>query len=94
MASQPMVRGKRLTLREVSGRYGIAHEAVRERYYRAKKRGKDMVKPSQKVNQTRRLNSQGLKSPGSWDGPPRSSATIRPHTSISPTASVPPLGRT
>jgi hypothetical protein len=58
MARQPittLVRGERLTLREVSDRYGIAYEAVRERYYRAKKRGEDLVKPSQKASQTKRL---------------------------------------
>ncbi len=57
MAPQPiktLVRGKRLTLREVSDRYGIAYEAVRERYYRAKKRGEDLIKPSARVSQTRR----------------------------------------
>lgn len=58
MAPQPiktMVRGERLTLREVSDRYDIAYEAVRERYYRAKKRGEDLIKPSARVRQTRRL---------------------------------------
>ncbi|KTT57149.1 hypothetical protein NS337_00450 [Pseudomonas oryzihabitans] len=67
MARQPittLVRGKRLTLREVSDRYGIAYEAVRERYYRAKKRGEDLFKPSPRVSQTRRhvltLLEQGL----------------------------------
>lgn len=58
MARQPittLVRGEQLTLREVSDRYGIAYEAVRERYYRAKKRGEDLIKPSQKARQTKRL---------------------------------------
>nr|WP_314582244.1 hypothetical protein [uncultured Pseudomonas sp.] len=58
MARQPiktLVRGERLTLREVSDRYGIAYEAVRERYYRAKKRGEDLIKPSARVSQTKRL---------------------------------------
>nr|WP_288358088.1 hypothetical protein [uncultured Pseudomonas sp.] len=39
---------------EISERYSIAYEAVRERYYRAKKRGEDLIKPSAKVSQTRR----------------------------------------
>lgn len=58
MAPQPiktLVRGERLTLREISDRYGVAYEAVRERYYRAKKRGEDLIKPSQKARQTKRL---------------------------------------
>lgn len=58
MARQPittLVRGERLTLREISDRYGIAYEAVRERYYRARKRGEDLIKPSQKARQTKRL---------------------------------------
>jgi|GEM_PF-2530593 len=57
MAPQPikiLVRGKRLTLREVSDRYGIAYEAVRERYYRGKKRGEDLIKPSARASQTKR----------------------------------------
>lgn len=58
MARQPiktLVRGERLTLREVSDRYRIAYEAVRDRYYRAKKRGADLIKPSARVSQTKRL---------------------------------------
>lgn len=58
MARQPittLVRGERLTLREISDRYGIAYEAVRERYYRARKRGEDLIKPSQKARQMKRL---------------------------------------
>ncbi|MDK4199017.1 hypothetical protein QKY98_07795 [Pseudomonas sp. HR1] len=57
MAPQPiktLVRSKRLTLREVSDRYGIAYEAVRERHYRGKKRGEDLIKPSARVSNTRR----------------------------------------
>lgn len=50
-----LVRGERLTLREVSDRYDIAYEAVRERYYRAKKRGEDLIKPSARVRQAKRL---------------------------------------
>lgn len=58
MARQPItthVRGEQLTLREVSDRCVIAYEAVRERYYRAKKRGEDLVNQSQKARQTKRL---------------------------------------
>lgn len=58
MAPQPittLMRAERLTLNEVSDRYGIAYEAVRERYYRAKKRGEDLIKPSARVSQTKRL---------------------------------------
>lgn len=57
MASKPittLVQGEQLTLREISERYGIAYEAVRDRYYRAKKRGEDLIKPSARVRQTRR----------------------------------------
>lgn len=39
MSPQPittLMRGQQLTLREISDRYSIAYEAVRERYYRAK----------------------------------------------------------
>jgi len=57
MASKPittLVQGEQLTLREISERYGIAYEAVRDRYYRAKKRGEDLIKPSARVSQTRR----------------------------------------
>lgn len=39
----------------MSDRYGIAYEAVRERYYRAKKHGEDLIKPSARVSQTMRL---------------------------------------
>lgn len=32
---------------DISDRYGIPYQAVRERYYRANNRGKNLVKPSQ-----------------------------------------------
>lgn len=57
MARQPittLVRGEWLTLREVSDLYGIAYEAVRERYYRGKKRGDDLIRPSARVSHTKR----------------------------------------
>lgn len=58
MASKPittLVQGELLTLREISERYGIAYEAVRDRYYRAKKSGEDLINRSARVSQTRRL---------------------------------------
>lgn len=57
MAPQPiktLVRGEHLTLRDISERYGVPYEAVRERYYRAKKRDEDLIKPSAKRSQTKR----------------------------------------
>lgn len=58
MARKPittLVRGEQLTLREISARYGIAYEAIRERYYRAGKRGDDLIRPSRKLGCEKRV---------------------------------------
>lgn len=58
MAPKPittLVQGEQLTLREISERYRIAYEAVRERYYRAGKRGDDLIKPARKLGRDKRV---------------------------------------
>lgn len=58
MAPKPittLVQGEQLTLREISDRYGIAYDAIRERYYRAGKRGEELIKPPRKPGRDKRV---------------------------------------